>query len=144
MKRIAIAALCPLFAGFLWAQADQTRTETTTTTTYNGTLVDAGCQSTHTEHRSSETTNPAEGVTKTTTTKTNTESSECPVTTTTTSFGLMTPEGKYVRFDDPSNTKFVEIVKSKKWDRDMEAKKPLKVQVVGMPNGDYVVVKTIK
>ena len=143
MKRFAIVALTPLFATFLWAQ-DQTRTETTTTTTYNGTLIDAGCRSTHTEHRSSETTNPAEGVSKTTTTKTNTESTDCPVTTTTTSFGLMTSDGKYVRFDNPSNTRIVEIVKSKKWDKDIEVKRPVHVQVVGTPSGDYVVVKTIK
>jgi hypothetical protein len=144
MKRIATAALVPLFASFLWAQADQTRTETTTTTTYDGTLVDAGCRAVHTEHRSSETTKPEEGVTKTTTTKTNTESTECPVTTTTTTFGLMTSDGKYVRFDDPSNTRIVEVVRSKKWDKEVAAKKPVHVQIMGTPSGDYVVVKTIK
>src|SRR5437762_7228016 len=94
MKRFAAVALVPLFASFLWAQAEQSRTETTTTTTWNGTLVDAGCRSTHTEHRSTETTNPEEGTTKTTTTKTNTVNTECPVTTTTTTFGLMTSDGK--------------------------------------------------
>ena len=145
MKRFATVALAPLFATFLWAQADQTRTETTTTTTWNGTLVDAGCRSTHTENRSTETSNPADGTTKTVTTKTNTVNTECPATITTTTFGLVTPEGKYVRFDEPSNTRVIEVVKNnKKYKEYLEGKKPVHVQVIGTANGDVVVVKTIK
>src|ERR1041385_5178175 len=130
MKKFAVAAVIPLFAGFLWAQAEpapaqaaaqETRTETTTTkTTYSGTLVDAACRSTHTEHRESSTSNPDANTSRTESTHTTTDSSECPVTTTTTSFGLLTPEGKFVRFDQPSNTKVIEIVKSnKEWKREM-------------------------
>lgn len=143
MKKFAAVAAIPFFAGFLWAQAEQTtRTETTTTrSTYNGTLVDASCQTTHTVHK--ETSNPDENTTKTTTTTT--ESTECPVTTTTTTFGLITPDGKYVRFDDPSNTRVIEMVKgNKKWHTYVEGKKPLKVRVVGTPNGDVMVVEKIQ
>ena len=155
MKKFAVAAVIPLFAGFLWAQvepapaqeaAQETRTETTTTkTTYNGTLVDAACRTTHTEHRESSTSNPDSNTTRTETTRTTTESNECPVTTTTTTFGLITPEGKYVRFDDASNNKVIEVVKSnKEWKREMEGKKPVRVRVIGSPNGDMVVVESIK
>src|SRR5229473_7290522 len=113
MKKFAALAVIPLFAGFLCAQ-DRTETTTTTKTTYDGTLIDAGCRTTHTEHKESRT-NPDSSVT----TKTeHSEVTECPVTTFTSSFGLLTSDGRFVRFDDPSNTKIVEIVKSNKtWSR---------------------------
>ncbi len=148
MKKFAVAAVIPLFAGFLWAQTAQQTTTTTTTTrnnTWNGTLVDAGCRSTHTEHNESSTSNPDANTTRTESTRTTTDSSECPVTTTTTTFGLITPEGKYVQFDQPSNTRIVEYVKSNKaWRKTMEGKRPVKVHVVGTANGDTVVVESIK
>jgi hypothetical protein len=145
MKKFAVVAVIPLVAGFLCAQSQSTQTtETkTTTTTWNGTLVDASCYSTHTEHKES-TSNSAnrETTTTTTTTETNTE---CPVTTTTTSFGLLTPTGQYVHFDQPSNTRIVEVVKgNKKWTKYMEDRQPLKVTVVGEPSGDVVVMRSIK
>ena len=147
MKKIAAVAVIPLFAGFLWAQQDQaTHSSTTTTTTWNGTLVDAGCRTTQTEHKESRTqTSPDSSSTSTSRTESSSTSTECPVTTTTTTFGLVTPEGKYIRFDQPSNTKVVEIVKGNhKWTETITEKKPLKVQVVGTPNGDVVVVERIQ
>lgn len=143
MKKFAAAAVIPLCAGFLWAQEPGTTTTTTTTkTTYNGTLVDAGCYTTQTEHKET-TADREQGATTTTTTRT--EETKCPVTTTTTTFGLVTPEGKYVRFDEPSNTRIVEVVKgNKKWRKYMTERQPLKVHVVGTPNGDMVVMETIK
>jgi hypothetical protein len=148
MKKIAVVVVVPLFAGFLWAQQAeraQRTTETTTTTTWNGTLVDAACQTTHTEHRESSTTNPNENTTRTESTHTTTQTTECPVTTTTTTFGLLTPEGKYIRFDEPGNTKVIQIAKSNKaWRKAMEGRKPVKVQVVGTANGDTVLLETIK
>src|SRR5260370_40565179 len=111
MKRVAAIAIIPLFAGFLYAQT-QSRTETQTTTTkstWNGTLVDAACQTTHMEHHeSSQQTNAGQTVTSKSDT-TRTETADCPVTTTTTTFGLLTPEGRFIRFDEPSNTRVVEI-----------------------------------
>ncbi|SRR6266487_647710 len=142
MKKFATIGLIPLFAGFLWAQ-EASRTTTTTTTTFNGTLVDWGCQSSHTESKESSThTNPDQSVTH----KESSQSStvECPVTTTTTTFGLLTSEGRYVHFDEPSNTKIVEMVKSNKdWNRYIAGKKPLKVRVIGTANGDVVVMESI-
>ena len=156
MKKLTSIAVIPLFAGFLWAQSDQstktTESQSTTTTTassnnaWNGTLVDAGCRTTQTAHReSTDTSHPDENTTKTTTTKTNTYSTECPVTTTTTTFGLMTPDGQYVTFDEPSNTKIVEVVKNnKKWSKSFESHQPVKVRVVGNKKGDVVVVESIQ
>jgi hypothetical protein len=137
MKKLAILAVTPLFAGFLFAQ---TTRETTTTTTnqdmnLNGTLVDAGCRTTHTETKE---TNP------TSTTTTTRDTMDCPVTETTTAFGLLTPEGKYVRLDDAGNTRVVEMVKGKHWRTYITEHKPIKVHVVGSQNGDVVVVKTIQ
>jgi hypothetical protein len=143
MKKLAAAALVPFFAGFLYAQDQPARTETTTTTTtWNGTLVDEGCRTTRTQRKESTTNESATAKTETNTTTTTTE---CPVTTTTTTFGLVTPEGKYVRFDDTSNTRIVEMVKTKKgWNTTITEHKPLKVRVIGSPNGDVVVLKEIR
>lgn len=143
MKKFATAVLIPLFAGFLWAQAEQqttTETQTTTTTSRNwdGALMDAACQATHTAHKETTTTDEATGTTKTETT--NTQTVECPVTTSTTSFGLMTSDGKFVRFDEPSNTRIVEMVKkNKKWERNVP-----RVHVIGRANGDVIVLDTIR
>ena len=135
MKKLAALAAIPLFAGYLCAQPAQT-TETTTTTTINGTLIDAGCHTSHTK-----------STTETATSKTETtrDVTECPVSTTTTSFGLLTPEGKYVAFDDASNTRVVEMVKNNKhWSTYIVEHKPLKVHVVGSHHGDMLVVRTIQ
>src|ERR1051325_4765376 len=151
MKKLTTIAVIPLFAGFLWAQSDQTTrtTQTTTTTTnntWNGTLVDAGCRTTQTANReTTDTSHPDENTTKTTTTKTNTYTTECPVTTSTTTFGLLTPDGQYVTFDEPSNTKIVEVVKhNKKWSKNLSSKQPVKVKIVGNKKGDVVVVESIQ
>jgi hypothetical protein len=146
MKRLAAVAVIPLFAGFLYAQEQTTTTETkTTTSNMNGTLVDAGCYKTHSEHSESSTSNPDANTTQSQSTHTTSESVQCPVTSTTTTFGLITPQGKYMTFDEPGNTKIVEVVKTnKKWRKYMESHQPLEVQVVGRPEGDTVVLQEIR
>ena len=142
MKFTTVAVLS-IFVGCLSAQTDQAETKTTTTTTtvnLDGTLVDQGCYTTHTQQK--ETTSDQSSSKTTVTTKSVTE---CPVTSTTTAFSLMTPDGKIVRFDDASNTKVVEMMKSNKdWTDDIKGHKPVKVRVVAMPNGDLMVIKEIK
>jgi hypothetical protein len=145
MKKLATLAMVPLFAGFIWAQTDQqtektSRSETTTTKTYNGTLVDATCYKTHTEHTS--TSSDADR----TTTKTETSDKiECPVSTSSTAYGLLTPEGQFVRFDDQGNTTITERIKSnKEWNKTMADQKPLRVRVVATPNGDVLVLRSIE
>ena len=144
MKRLSAIAMIPLFVGFLSAQ-EQRRTETTVTkTTLNGTLVDAACQSTHTEHKESSTRNNPDQSVTTRTESSHSEAVDCPVTTTTTTFGLMTSDGRYVRFDQPSNTRVVEVVRTNKsWSPYVANRKPLRVRVVGTANGDVAVVESI-
>ncbi len=152
MKKLTAIAIAPLFAGFLFAQTEQsaqreTKTETTTTTnTWSGTLVDASCRTTHTAHReSTETSKVDENTTKQTKTTTDSSRVECPVTTTTSSFGIMTSDGKYIAFDDPSNTKVIQVLKSNKdWSKNLEDRKPVSVRVVGNQKGDVIVVESIK
>jgi hypothetical protein len=140
MKYISTLLVLPLFAGYLFAQDTQkSETTTTTTTTWNGTLLDGGCYTTHTQKTESTSEN---GSTKTETTKIVTE---CPVTTTTSTFAMVTPEGRVVRFDEPGNTQVVEMVKTnKEWGTFISEHKPIKVRVVGTSDGDVVVIKEIK
>ena len=137
-NKFAIVAIVPLFAGFLLAQEPKTETTTTTTTTWNGTLLDAGCRSTHTEHKE---TKSDESGSKTTTTRTQT--TDCPVATTTTTFGVLTADGKYIRFDPASNAKIIEMMKSKRWEREINEHAPVTVRVIGKPNGELVVLQSI-
>ncbi len=157
MKKLAVAVI-PLFASFLLfgqsqsqtTQSTETHSTTTTTSssnTWNGTLIDASCHTTHSEHKESTSTsaNRDAGTSTTRTESSHSEVTECPVTTTTTAFAVVTPEGQTVRFDEPSNTKIVEIVKgNKKWTQAMSEHQPVKVTVVGQPNGDVVVMKSIR
>ena len=144
MNKIAIVAVVSGFIGCLGAQTNQTRTETRTTTTstspaaidLNGTLVDQGCYSTHTQKKESN----SDGNSSSTTT-TSTVTTECPVTTTSKSFGVMTSDGKFVRLDDSGNTRVIEMMKSNK---DWSSGKPVKVRVVGTANGDVIVIKEIQ
>jgi hypothetical protein len=144
MKKFAVFAAIPLLAGCLMAQSQSQESTTTTTThsenTWNGALVDQGCYTTHFQQKSNE--NEGNNSTQTSTEKYTTE---CPVTPASTSFGMVTSDGKFVRFDDQGNTRIVEMVRSNKdWDRMMKGNKPVKVRVVGTANGDVVVIKEIK
>jgi hypothetical protein len=145
MKKFAAIAAIPLLAGFLAAaqsqQQESTTTTTTKSTTWNGDLVDQGCYTTHVQQRNSN--NDGNG--NSTETVTNKISTECPVTAQTTSFGLVTADGKYVHFDDAGNTRIVEMVKSNHdWNDYIVKHKPVRVRVIGTPNGDVVVLKEIR
>lgn len=99
--------------------------------TLGGMLVDQGCYTTHTRHKE---TNSDDN--STTTTETTKVATECPATTTTSSFAMVTPEGKFVRFDEAGNTRVIEMVKSNKnWRNYIIGRKPVKVHVVGDSNG---------
>jgi hypothetical protein len=133
MKTLATVGLIPLFACWLCAQD-------TMNSNFEGTLIDEGCHNTRTEHHeSSSTSNPATGSSTTTQSDSVRTSSECPITTSTTSFGMMTADGHYVHFDEPSNTRIVEYVK-----RHGHYNEPVKVKVVGSRKGDVIVMDTIQ
>lgn len=121
MKAGAISVI--MFGASLLGQEQITTTRTTT----NGVLVDAACQSTLVERRSPNKT-------------TYTETVECPVTTATSSFGLVTSDGKFIRFDNPSNSRVVEIVTN---NRQLTGRSPLRVSMLGTVNGELAVVESI-
>jgi len=116
---------------------------TETKTTWNGTLVDAACQNTRTERRETREVD----ATRTTTTKTETrhiDTADCPVTVATSTFGLITSDGRLIRFDNPSNTRVVEIVRTNQsLNRSLGSRTPLKVRVIGTANGDVAVVESL-
>ena len=137
MKRRAVLFAVPLFAGYLCAQTEQS---TDTVTTMNGTLIDAGCRTTHMEHKESSTNENT-----TTRTQTTRDTTDCPVNTSTTTFGLLTSDGKFVRFDDAGNARVVEMMKTNKdWGTYMTSHKPIKVHVSGPHKGDVIVVREIR
>lgn len=135
MRTTLALAIVPLLAGFVSAQQrTETRTTTTTTrTSWDGALVDAACQTTRTER-----TEPGVGGVRTTTETT----TRCPVTPATTTFGVLTKDGRFVRFDNPSNTRIVEVVRTNRAFQPSD-RGPLWVTVTGAANGDLAVVETM-
>ena len=116
-----------LFAGLVFSQ-EQIRT---TRTTLNGVLVDAACQSTLTEQRTQNKT-------------TYTETVECPVTAATNAFGLVTSDGRFIRFDNSSNSRVIEVVtKNRALETRPSARSPFKVSILGTVNGDVAVVESL-
>ncbi|MBI2685900.1 MAG: hypothetical protein HYX27_06270 [Acidobacteria bacterium] len=106
--------------------------------TWNGTLVDATCQSTRIERKESRQTGADRTVT---TTRTETTRTDCPVTVTTTTFGILTSDGRFVRFDEPSNTRVVEIVRTNK----VFVERPTtRVKVIGAASGDVAIVQSLE
>jgi hypothetical protein len=132
--RSVYMTIIPLCAGVLLAQ-EQTRTQTTTT--WNGVLVDAACQTTRTDRQESVHDPDSRRTTKTESSHIETR---CPATQATNSFGVVTADGRFVRFDNPSNTRVVEIVRG---NRALADRTPLSVKVLGTANGDVAVVESL-
>ena len=146
--RFATVAFISIFIGCLGAQTSQTETRTAKTTTtaatnpvdLNGTLFDQNCYTTH--FREQETNTNQNTTTTTVTTKVSTD---CPVTASTTTYALMTPDGRIVRFDADSNREVRRMMKSEPGlYEEMKFHRPIQVHVVAMPNGDVMVIKEIK
>jgi hypothetical protein len=142
--KLATIALISCFAGYLGAQTNPATTSTPTSqeqglqgdVNLSGSLIDQGCYTT--QHKTSD------DKSNTTTEITRIET-QCPVSESTTSFGVLTADGKFVRFDPAGNTRVMEMVKSNKdWQDFMSGHKPVKVHVIGTANGDMLVLKEIK
>lgn len=155
MKKLTAIAALPLCAGLMFAQSQtqsaqrETKTETTTTTqtsTWNGTLIDASCRTTHSAHReSTETSKVDENTTKTTKTTSTENKMECPITASTASFGILTADGKFLPFDATSNAQVSSAMRSnQEWSKSIQDKKPVSVTVVGNQKGDTIVIESIK
>jgi hypothetical protein len=142
MKRLAAIGMIPLFAGFLTAQV-QSRVDERNTT-WDGTLVDATCQSTHTVHRETSTTTNPDNNSVTTRTETTRTDTGCPATATTTTFGILTRDGRFIRFDEQSNARVMQMMRNNPtWDRELNNSSPIHVRVMGTPSGDVAIVNSM-
>ena len=73
------------------------------------------------------------------------QAQSCPVTTSTTSFGLITSDGQFVRFDEASNAKVSQELKTNnKWTKDVNGGKQISAKVRGTMMGDSLQVESVK
>lgn len=142
MQRLTVIGVIPICAGFLAVAQDQTTRTETQTTTWNGMLVDATCEASHTVHKVTTTTkSPGSVTTRTETTRTETV---CPATPATTRFGVVTSDGRFIRFDQPSNQRVMQMMRENQgWNRDVATSNPVRVTVVGTQNGDVTAVNSL-
>jgi len=143
----------PVLALFTYAQTDrstqstsgkmqsETRTENTISTRkFKGILVDANCGATTSGASSGSADRSAGESGKDPGSMSRWQS--CPVTTSTTEFGLVTSAGRMLRFDAVGNTRAAEAVKSHtKWTTSGKAPK---VKVYGVMMGDTLQVQEIR
>ena len=121
MNKFVTSALIALVGGCLWAQGGIPKTKTTT---WKGTLVESGCRSPQ---------------------KTTSDSNPYPAGPSTTSYGLITTDGKCVPFDVGSNEKVSGMLKIRKdWSENTVKIKPTKVEVVGTEHGGEISVDEIQ
>jgi hypothetical protein len=143
MKNIKVTAVISLFAGSLWAQAQQTDqfNINTKTTTWKGRLVDSACRSSHTNaQKSSRNTNRETNATKNLKNQFANNATSYPGTTSTAWYGLITQDGKCIPFDQGSSEKVSGLLKIKKdWSQNTAKIKPTKVEVVGTVNNDNTI-----
>ena len=108
------------------------------TTNYKGVLVDMACASRMAtpEAGHAPSTEPGHPAAN--------GSSDCPVSSSTTEFGLKMEDGKTVRFDLVGNQRAQDSVKNdKSWNKDISANKPIHAKVNGVMTGDKIVVASI-
>lgn len=68
----------------------------------------------------------------------------CPVTTSTTTFALMTADGKTLKIDSIGNMRVAEELKTKqKWVKDVNEGKPVHASISGTMDGDVITVTSI-
>jgi hypothetical protein len=142
MRKLQVAAVVSLFAGYFWAQAQQTDQFNikTNTTTWKGTLVDS-CRSSYTDsQKSSRNTNRDTNTTKNLKKQFASNSTSHPGTTSTALYGLITEDGKCIPFDLGSSDKVSGLMKIKTdWSENTVNLKPTKVEVVGTVNKDNTI-----
>jgi hypothetical protein len=127
MKKFAMLAVVPLFAGYLCAQTESEGA----TKTWTGTLVDATCYTT--PHA------PANDADR------SQSDNACTVTRATTSFGVAPASGEFMAFDQPSNDRVLDMIrKQNRWHEFITEKKPIPVRVIGVPNGNVIVIREIE
>lgn len=129
MKKLTMTVVISLFAGHLCVQAQQAQQldqihSKPKTTIWKGTLVDSGCPS-QTERRNSSSTN-RDNTTDSSASQSGSDSA------TTTSYALVTEDGKCMPFDLDSNEKVSGLVKiGENWSENTGKNRPTKVEVIG-------------
>jgi uncharacterized protein involved in copper resistance len=118
------------------------------TTDFKGVLVDMSCashQSGDNAKSASETGSSPTSDQKNSANRTSSDSgSNCPVSSTTSAFGMKLDDGRTVRFDLVGNQRAQEAVKNDKgWGKDISANKPIHAKVSGVLNGDKLIVASI-
>ena len=118
------------------------------TATFKGVLVDMSCAS----HASSSTgTSPADSGAAPAPDQKNSANraasdsgSSCPVSASTSEFGMKMDDGRTVRFDLVGNQRAQDAVKNDKgWNKDISANKPIHAKISGVLNGDKLIVSSI-
>jgi len=127
MNKFVKATIIVLVGGALGAQT-QGESPKSKATTWKGTLVDSGCRSPQSARQ-----------------KTASDSSSYPEVTSTTSFGLITEDGKCIPFDVGSSEKVSGLLKMKKnWSENIVKIKQTKVEVVGTEHDGEISVEEIQ
>ena len=128
MNKFLTTGAIAVVGGCLWAQTQQGEPRTLNARTWKGTLVESGCRSSESERN-----------------KTGGDSSPYPASTRTTSFGLMTADGKCILFDVSSNEKVAGMFKiNDDWDENTVNIKATKVEVVGTEQGGKISIDEIE
>jgi hypothetical protein len=147
MKTFTATAVISLFAGYLWAQVQQTDQLhiKTKTTTWKGTLVDSGCRSSDSNsQKSSRNTNPDANTTKTLKNQFASNSISYPGTTSNALYGLITEDGKCIPFDLGSSEKVSGLLKIKTdWSQNTVKIQGIRVEVVGTEHDNAIAVEEI-
>jgi uncharacterized protein involved in copper resistance len=118
------------------------------TMSFKGVLVDMSCASPSpgsATKSQAETGTPAASDQKNSANRTATDSgSNCPVSSTTSAFGMKLEDGRTVKFDLVGNQRAQDAVKNDKgWNKDIGANKPIHAKVNGVLNGDKLIVASI-
>lgn len=128
MNKLLMSAVIALVGGCLWAQTQEGKLPKSKTTSWKGTLVDSGCRSSNSEHQ-----------------KTTGDSKPYRGGTSTTSFGLITADGKCIPFDLDSNEKVAGMLKMRTdWSENKAKIQSTKVEVVGTEEGGEISVDEIQ
>jgi hypothetical protein len=123
-----MSAIIVFFGGYLWAQTQEREPAQTKATSWKGTLIDSGCRSPNSERD-----------------KTTSHANSYPEVTSTTSYGLITADGKCIPFDVDSNEKVSGLLKIRtNWSENVVKIKPTKVEVVGTEHSGEISVDEIQ
>ena len=114
------------------------------TTNFKGVLVDMGCAGHSSGTASTAPAGAAADQSQSANRAASDSGSDCPVTASSTQFGLKMDDGKTVRFDLVGNQRAQDAIKNEKsWNKELTANKPIHAKVSGVMSGDKLIVSSI-